>query len=574
VTVEAVQAPALQLRKSAAPRTYAAVGDGITYSYRVTNSGNVRLAGPVRVADDRVDVDCPAVTSVGDGDAYLDPLEEIVCSASHTVRQADLNRGSITNTATATADGTTSAPDTVTVEAVQAPVDAVVAPALPCEWTSLTFSASPGRVAYPLRHVTVTANGRLVEGCTFSFSLASYRVEGPTWRTSGRQRFVDHDGAVLDNERPSVSLNVRTSPCYGQTSFYPGQQVYDGFSGPLPRYPDSPVPDATVSWSIGGNACESDPPRVTPPSVRFATGRKVHRNGNIPVVSRWAARDAGSGIASGMGQRRSLAGPWRPFTRLHGPVSVTTSWLSPVESPFHQRARATDRAGNTSAWAAAPWFSLRTLQGDGPGRISWSGAWKPIQGRLLLDGHAWRSSTRGDRLDVRLSATATGVALVASVGPGAGRVRVIVDGVVGPVIDLRSPVVLHRLIVWSSHLRGHRPHDISFVVLGRTSSGAATSSAQLDAVLAIGDLGSSWTHGSPRTDATKRSAGSSGSDNSSEPSSPPEASHQAGADDPQMTGASPGDEGSPEAVNSPEAASSPEGEAAGDEGSPSVPTAP
>ena len=61
------------------------------------------------------------MTSVGDGDAYLDPGEELVCSASHTVRQADLNRGSITNTATATADGTTSDRDTVTVDAVQAP---------------------------------------------------------------------------------------------------------------------------------------------------------------------------------------------------------------------------------------------------------------------------------------------------------------------------------------------------------------------------------------------------------------------------------------------------------------------
>ena len=113
--------PALELRKRATPTTYQAVDEVISYSYRVTNSGNVRLAGPVRVDDDQVSVDCPAVTSVGDGDTYLDPGEELVCSASHSVTQADLDRGSITNTATATADGTTSDRDTVTVDAVAAP---------------------------------------------------------------------------------------------------------------------------------------------------------------------------------------------------------------------------------------------------------------------------------------------------------------------------------------------------------------------------------------------------------------------------------------------------------------------
>ena len=411
-------APALQLRKSAAPDTYAAVDEVIAYRYRVTNSGNVRLAGPVRVEDDRVNVDCPAVTSVGDGDGYLDPLEEIVCSASHTVTQADVKRGSITNTASATADEVSSDPDTLTVDA------------------------------------------------------------------------------------------VRT---------------------------------------------DTEPPRVSRPSVRFATGQQVLRSQAVPITTRWAARDTDSGIASGMGQRRSPATSWRPFTRLRATTSVTTKRLLPGEGPFHQRARATDRAGNTSRWAAAPWFSLRTLQGDEPGRMSWRGAWKAVQGRKLLGARAWRSSTRGDRLDVRLDASATDAALVASVTPWAGRIRVFVDGDVGPIIDLRSPVVRHRLIVWSSRLRGRQPHDISFVVLGWRSPGNATPSVQLDAVLAMGDLGSGWTHWRPEPSTPNPSEGSSEPDHSSEPDdssepgSPPEAGHQAGAGDPLDTEASPGDDESPDA---------------------------
>ena len=47
----------------------------MSYSFEVTNSGYVPLYGPVTVSDDKTTVTCPAVTSVGDGDNYLDPAD-------------------------------------------------------------------------------------------------------------------------------------------------------------------------------------------------------------------------------------------------------------------------------------------------------------------------------------------------------------------------------------------------------------------------------------------------------------------------------------------------------------------
>ena len=55
-TVTAVQTPALTLVKTATPPTYDAVGDVISYSYLVTNNGNVTLAGPFTVTDDKATV--------------------------------------------------------------------------------------------------------------------------------------------------------------------------------------------------------------------------------------------------------------------------------------------------------------------------------------------------------------------------------------------------------------------------------------------------------------------------------------------------------------------------------------
>ena len=120
-TVNAIQHETLSLDKSALPATYDSVGDVIAYSYLVTNTGNVRLAGPVTVADDKATVVCPNVNTVGNNDGFLDPAESVTCTASYSITQADLNAGSVTNTAKASAGGIDSNEDKATVDAVRHP---------------------------------------------------------------------------------------------------------------------------------------------------------------------------------------------------------------------------------------------------------------------------------------------------------------------------------------------------------------------------------------------------------------------------------------------------------------------
>ena len=78
------------------------------------------LRGPVTVADDKAAVTCPAVDTVGNNDDLLDPGETLTCTATYTVTQADLDGGSVTNKATASADGTDSNLATTTVKAHRA----------------------------------------------------------------------------------------------------------------------------------------------------------------------------------------------------------------------------------------------------------------------------------------------------------------------------------------------------------------------------------------------------------------------------------------------------------------------
>ena len=106
----------LTLVKSVAETYFLSAGDVLNYSYLVTNSGSAPLAGPVSISDDKsTDESCPDVSTVGDNDAFLDPGESITCTGTYTVTAGDVSAGSVTNTATATADSVNSNEDDETV---------------------------------------------------------------------------------------------------------------------------------------------------------------------------------------------------------------------------------------------------------------------------------------------------------------------------------------------------------------------------------------------------------------------------------------------------------------------------
>jgi uncharacterized repeat protein (TIGR01451 family) len=113
-TATAAQTRTISLTKTANPTTYSTVGQNIAYSYVIKNTGNVTLSGPFSATDDKVTVTC---TQPGDG--QLSPNETMSCSATHTMTQADLDAGAVTNQATATGGGVSSNQTQATVTAVR-----------------------------------------------------------------------------------------------------------------------------------------------------------------------------------------------------------------------------------------------------------------------------------------------------------------------------------------------------------------------------------------------------------------------------------------------------------------------
>lgn len=90
------QTPALTLVKSASPRDYSTVGQIITYTYTVTNSGNVDIATPITVTDDKF-----GTVSIQNS-GTLSPGSSVTGTSTYKITDTDINAGHVTNAAYAT----------------------------------------------------------------------------------------------------------------------------------------------------------------------------------------------------------------------------------------------------------------------------------------------------------------------------------------------------------------------------------------------------------------------------------------------------------------------------------------
>jgi len=170
-TTPLTRTAALTVAKSATPTTIAAAGALVSYSFLITNTGNVTLTDPVvnetafSGSGAAPAVVCPAGTT-------LAPAQTVTCTASYTATQADVDAGTLDNTATATAtppSGVTapvSAPSSATVTATAAPALTVVKTA---DLTAITKAGQQVTYSFLVTNTgNVTMAGIAVAEGTFS----------------------------------------------------------------------------------------------------------------------------------------------------------------------------------------------------------------------------------------------------------------------------------------------------------------------------------------------------------------------------------------------------------------------
>lgn len=102
----------LSLSKTASSPTYGQIGQTITYTYTLTNTGTTPL-GPAQftITDNRM----AAPFNCGDPNTTIAAAQTLTCTANYIITQADLNSANLTNSATASGAGQTSTAATVTI---------------------------------------------------------------------------------------------------------------------------------------------------------------------------------------------------------------------------------------------------------------------------------------------------------------------------------------------------------------------------------------------------------------------------------------------------------------------------
>lgn len=145
-TIPYVPPVSLILTKSADRAVYSAVDEEIHYTYTITNWTEGDLIGPVTVVDDMLKVDCPPVTTIGNEDDYLNVGEDLTCKAVYRITVSDMDRRSVTNTASASAGGTSSEKQHLTIYREPRPV------------LSLSKSANPEQFSQVGQEILYTYN--------------------------------------------------------------------------------------------------------------------------------------------------------------------------------------------------------------------------------------------------------------------------------------------------------------------------------------------------------------------------------------------------------------------------------
>jgi hypothetical protein len=219
--VTATQDPSLDLVKSANLASVGSAGQAITYSFLVTNDGNVTI--------DSIDVSEVSFSGSGTISAIscpgttLGPADDMTCSATYTVTQVDIDSGSIDNNATVTGDdpaGTAiPAPPT---SAVSIPV--IFAPALTVTKTAdVTHVTRPGTVIrYSFQVVNngnTTLTGMTVDEIAFSGAGAMGAVTCPVGTLAPTAQTVctgDYTVVAGDARTSTLTNTAQASATYNR----------------------------------------------------------------------------------------------------------------------------------------------------------------------------------------------------------------------------------------------------------------------------------------------------------------------------------------------------------------------
>ena len=163
---------------------------------------------------------------------------------------------------------------------------------------------------------------------------------------------------------------------------------------------------------------ETVPPVAVAPGVAFSKGRVDQ---TVPLRVTWSASDNLSGIVSYQLQVSVAGGP---FTNVYTGTATTHTKFYPLRKTIVWRVRATDGAGNVSAWASSR-RRINTIQ-NAAHRVTYVGKWKGVTDHRASGAGYIYTETTGNK--AKTTFTGRAVLYVATKLKTGGHVKLFVDG--------------------------------------------------------------------------------------------------------------------------------------------------
>jgi hypothetical protein len=218
----------------------------------------------------------------------------------------------------------------------------------------------------------------------------------------------------------------------------------------------APAADATSETVL----IDRTAPATVKPGARLREGARLSGSA-IPVRLILGGTDAGAGVASYDVARSINGGAWVIVKTATTLTSFDTT-LSPGRS-YRFRVRTRDAAGNVSPWVEGSVLRPALTQ-QSSSAIRYRGTW--YSARHTGYSGSYVRYTRSSAASATYAFKGRGIALVTTVAPGRGKVKVYIDGVHVRTVDLYRSSTSYRVLAFSHWFSWYGTHTIKLVGLG------------------------------------------------------------------------------------------------------------
>ncbi len=203
----------------------------------------------------------------------------------------------------------------------------------------------------------------------------------------------------------------------------------------------------TLTVTVGA---DDFPPVVTGPAVAFGKGKV---DDTAPLRISWNAIDNGVGVKDFKVQAKTGDGKWKTIS--DGKATNVTKAF-PFGEDLRFRVKATDKAGNTSAWKTSDVRRIVDTTHKSS-KVKYTGSWTQVSG-----ANKYAYTTKRDN-SARLSTTGRQILYVAPKTSASGFVQVFVDGNLVGRFDLSANSPKYDRIIAKATLAGGGTHLIRIV---------------------------------------------------------------------------------------------------------------